>query len=437
MLFYFGTGLDPLWPLLWLAPIPVLWAAQKLRPWPAFLLVCLTYAAGAANLFVYLGSVAVPIPVRLLAMFVPGLWYGFCAWRLRGGGVSAPFEFAAYWTIYEFAHLRFSPHGSFGSLAYSQTGCLPILQLASLTGVLGISFLLMLVPAAVVVGLRDRRALVLPAVLLAAALVYGGVRLSRPQPARVIHAGLAVSDATVRYFRTEDPAETMKVVEVYADRVRRLAQRGAEVVVLPEKFVGVTPAARESVYQVLDKVAREKHVVVVAGLNLAGRKPMRNIAAVFPLSLEYDKLHFVPVLEDGYAPGPGPLHYENDGVSWGVAICKDLDFPDYLRRYAAARPDVLLVPAWDFVADGKMHSRMAVVRGVELGAGLIRTAQEGLLTVSDAQGRIVEEASSSESGEVLLTADLHVQYEPTYYSRWGDWVGWLSLLVAAALSLKR
>ena len=48
-----------------------------------------------------------------------------------------------------------------------------------------------------------------------------------------------------------------------------------------------------------------------------------------------------------------------------VAICKDLDYPPLGRAYARAEVGLLLVPAWDFQNDGWLHSRMAVMRGVE------------------------------------------------------------------------
>jgi hypothetical protein len=52
-------------------------------------------------------------------------------------------------------------------------------------------------------------------------------------------------------------------------------------------------------------------------------------------------------------------------VRYGVEICKDMDFPALTQRYADANVELLLVPAWDFRVDGWLHSRMAIMRGVE------------------------------------------------------------------------
>jgi apolipoprotein N-acyltransferase len=45
-----------------------------------------------------------------------------------------------------------TPHGTAGSLAYSQLRFLPFLQLASVTGPWGMTFLLLLFPSAVTLG---------------------------------------------------------------------------------------------------------------------------------------------------------------------------------------------------------------------------------------------------------------------------------------------
>lgn len=60
------------------------------------------------------------------------------------------------------------------------------------------------------------------------------------------------------------------------------------------------------------------------------------------------------------------------------------------------------MPAWDFVRDGWVHSRIAVVRGVEGDYAVARGADDGLLIPSDARGRVLGERASSGSAGVLL-----------------------------------
>ena len=75
---------------------------------------------------------------------------------------------------------------------------------------------------------------------------------------------------------------------------------------------------------------------------------------------------------------------------------------------------------------------MAVLRGVEGGYAVARSAANGLLTVSDARGRILAERSSSDSADVLLFAIVPIGPGGTFYSRSGDWFAWLCVIIVLA-----
>ncbi len=123
----------------------------------------------------------------------------------------------------------------------------------------------------------------------------------------------------------------------------------------------------------------------------------------------------------------------------GLAICKDMDFHDIGQAYAARNAQLLLVPAWDFSIDGWLHSRMAIMRGVENGFAIARAARSGRLTLSDDRGRVLAEASS-EKHDAELVGDLPLRETQTLYSRWGDWFAWLdlaALIVLLGLALRR
>jgi apolipoprotein N-acyltransferase len=442
--FYFSTGFHTLWPLAWLAPLPILMVAlgeDKARP--AAAVAFLAYFLGSLNLLTYLLRMA---PAGAVAVFLAGPALVFVLSVLVARRVArrtrhwaAVFAFPAAWTSYEFLLSSVSPHGTFGSLAYSQTDVLPLIQIASITGALGITFLVLLVPSALAFGWYfrgDRRRAVLalgvPLGLLIVALGFGWARLAQPSAAPPVPVGLAVKDATIETFETERPEVALPVVDAYARRVRTLAGRGAEVVVLPEKFVGVTPAYAAQVYERLASAAREGHAWVVAGLHWSGPSGKRNVAVVFGpdgrVLAEYDKTHLVPGLEAEYRPGNGFGLLRMGERTWGTAICKDMDFSRLGRRYSRAEVGLMLIPAWDFVRDGRAHSRMAVLRGVEGGYAVVRTAQDGNATVSDDRGRILAEAASSSAPEVLLSAEVTPGPGRTFYSAAGDWMGWLSVL---------
>ncbi len=150
----------------------------------------------------------------------------------------------------------------------------------------------------------------------------------------------------------------------------------------------------------------------------------------------YVKEHLVRGFETPrLAPGQDLLLVDAQARA-GVEICKDMDFPALTRRYADAGAAVLLVPAWDFGDDGWMHARMAVLRGVEQGLPVARSAQSGLLTASDAFGRVQDEARTGDDA-VSQVVVLRAGRIPTLYGRWGDWFAYASagLLLLVLLRL--
>ena len=112
----------------------------------------------------------------------------------------------------------------------------------------------------------------------------------------------------------------------------------------------------------------------------------------------------------------------------GVAICKDMDFPDMIRDYGRRGVELMLVPAWDFVKDGRMHARMALVRGVENGFALARAAAAGRLSASDRYGRVIAEAVTSRERPVTVVTDLGLRGGGTLYARVGDAFAWACAL---------
>jgi apolipoprotein N-acyltransferase len=93
----------------------------------------------------------------------------------------------------------------------------------------------------------------------------------------------------------------------------------------------------------------------------------------------------------------------------------------------------MAVPSFDFVVDGRLHSRMAVVRAVENGFALVRPAMEGRLLVTDAYGRVIAEDRTDGKPEALLVASVPPGPGTTFYARTGDWFGWLAVAGLAGL----
>jgi apolipoprotein N-acyltransferase len=147
-----------------------------------------------------------------------------------------------------------------------------------------------------------------------------------------------------------------------------------------------------------------------------------------------------PERRDRYISGTDYTVQSIGGYSYGLAICKDMHFAALGRAYGERHVAVMLVPAWDFdYLDGWMEARTTVVRGIENGYSIVRASREGLLTASDAYGRILAERPSGDlPGSSLLVKVVVVNPVPTLYTRIGNLLGWICVVAGVVLlSLNR
>jgi len=434
---WFGTGLHPLWFLTWLAPLPVLWYARTASWRAAALVAFAAWFAGGFNMWGYVhGLIGLPVPVILTFLAIPAVVFALAvlAWRreMRAGRAWRAALLPALISVtFEYLTTITSPHATFGSLAYTQMDWLPVVQIASLTGIYGISFLLLLAPAA----LATRRWPVVAAiaVLLAVVVGFGAWRL-RPGTEGHVRVALIVSDAPQdRWAKNEQ--EALAILGRYAAEVETVGH--ANIVVLPEDLGPVPNSALGQARAILGDAARRAGVELVAGLRIGQTPPMLNEALVFrpdgTLEAAYEKHHLIPGIEDGIVVGSQVVTLPGRQGLQGVQICKDLDFPALSREYGRRGVGLLLVPAWDFDADGWLHDRMAMLRGVENGFSIARAARHGLLTLSTSRGLVTLERTTSRAGFIVAEGATRADHDDTLYTRAGDWFAWASIAALAAL----
>ena len=447
VLFWFGTGLHPAWPLVWLAPLPVLVFAASASWWSSALVAAGAWLLGTLNLWHYLHD-ALRLPPAIFVQFygVETLVFALAvllhrALLRRGAYASAIIALPAVRVAYEYLLSVASPHGTAGSLAYTQLDFLPVLQLASLTGPWGLTFAVLAAPAALAVAWRIRgvprrasRTLAVVAAANAAVLGFGAVRLATPASAPTVKVGLVASDPPVSPDVADPGAPTRAVLEAYAMRAAALAAQGARLIVLPEKLaVAADPADLRDSDARFQALADQTGAVIAVGLIRAAPPASYNEARVYTPGQAvqaYEKRHLLPPFESRFTPGDA-LVVASPRATWGVAICKDMDFTPLSRDYGRAGVALMLVPAWDFVLDGLWHGHMAVMRGVESGFGVVRAARQGYLMVSDNRGRILAEMPSDAAPFATLLADAPTGHDATLYLALGDWFAWLTLAALA------
>ena len=459
---YFSFGLGHAWWLAWLAPVPVLWLVfGETASWRAFLAAWAAFALGLTSLERAYGGV-LPGPVLALDILLPSLLFAVAASGARRtarafGPIAGMFTFAALWAGLDLLLALDPAVGTMLSPASAEVGAPVLLQGASLVGFSGVTFLLAAAAAGMALSLRTRN----PApVLLAAALfavnaAYGYWRVSQPAAASMRVA--LVNSNTYGYWApsvhdgqpaARSEAAALAAIDAYTAQVASLRGRQVHLVVLPENIAQIDASWRDQAWAKLAAAADTSGATVVGGFNMIRDGARRNVSLAFmPGATQpaiYEKRHLVPVAESHFfAPGPGPVVLP-DGT--GLEICLDMDSPGMIRHdEVATRPKLLAVPAGEIgthgnwanlgvAADDWFHARDAMLRSVEDGVPMARSAGRGLLTLTDRYGRVVAEAPTA-AGFTTLVAELPLSGRggATVYDRIGDVFGWLCLAIGLGL----
>lgn len=444
------VGLQPVWWLAWIAPAFLLLLGAHAPRGLRFPLVLLAALIASASLFPALRRVMPPLPAAIVVVLLALPWVLIVGETVR---LRRRFEGAA-WTALAFPIFavavdtlmaRFLPDGNWNGYAYTQADVLPVAQLASLLGVPGLVFVLMLVPATLF-HLADTRGRTLDGrflagctfAVVAAVVAFGALRLreSADPAGRAVAFGLVAVDDAIGLKATAPYVAGIR--EAYARHVESLAASGARIVVLPEKIAVVSVESADDWNTWFAGLARTHGVWLLGSVSVAADRTGNFAWLYTPAGARdaiYQKHHLAPP-ERNYAAGNAFVVRTIDGLDYALGICKDMHFASFAREYGARGVAAALVPAWDFVVDADLARRMTALRGVENGYAIVRTSRDGLLSVSDAYGRTLSVARSSPLPGAAAIVRVRLDAgSTTLQSQIGDAFGWLCVALAFALAV--
>lgn len=360
-----------------------------------------------------------------------------------------------------------------GNVGYSLAGVPILLQAASLVGVYGLVFCIVLANVLLAEVLKpSRQSRLVPLCLLSALLVgwvgYGAYRFTslqqeKPQTLKVgllqgnieqgikNHAAFYYSDITERYQKLQTS----------------VLQQGAELVVWPEAALPIYMPVEQTQLQVPLIFAKNQIIGTVTKESTTdetspyGDLMFHNSAVLVDASgfikARYDKAHLVPfgeyvpwpfkALVERIVPGIGaftpgqsfvPFDIQSDKngiVKTAVTICYEGVFPEISRSFVLNGAQLLLNlsnDAWYGVSSAPyQHLNMYVLRAVENGRTFARATNTGISGWIDRLGSVHEATALYE--EATVVADLPLSQETTLYTKLGDMLPVVSFIVLSGL----
>ena len=300
-----------------------------------------------------------------------------------------------------------------------------LIQIAALTGIWGVSFLLWWANAAIAAStLRDARPLFGPAVLMVLAVLVGSRLMAVPGGDRPYVVVAAIQTGG------RSDGEMAALVD-------RATAQEARVVVFPEIAAGEWRPADGRPLRALSRV--RGYAVIGYIERDDGRR--YNCAGVFSprgrLIGSYRKVHlfgsehlkFARGKTTGVVPLPmGPV---------GTPICFDTCLPDVCRQMALGGAVFLLSGSNDPPSPRRvlnpLHAAFGPFRSVESGVALVHADTNAGSLITDRFGRIA--AGAATAGPGLAVARLECATRRTPYRRWGDWFANLCAVAAAGFLL--
>ena len=435
-----------------------------------FFLVLLRWLNFTFRVYSTIPGPLVLVPTALLAGYC-AFWIAAVGWAVSrvaarwstGWALAlAPF----FWVAAEWLRGHLLGGFPWGTLGYSQYLQLPVIQIAELTGVHGVSFLLVAVNAALAgcLLLTWRRAVAGVAaagVLLGATLLFGDARLeestSRPT------ARVTLMQPSIEQPLKWEPRHTQETLSIYFALTRQALAERPELLVWPETATPTILRQDASLVAALTAAAADiKAPILVGSIDAEGRPPrFRNSAFLLTdqgIVGRYDKIHLVPFGEfvplsgvigfvrdwaefiSELEPGTRTVVFPGPPAPYGVVICYEGIFPDLVREFVrnGARLMVNMTnDAWFGRTSGpEQHLSMYPFRAVEHRLSVVRAANTGVSAFIAPTGQIIRRMNLYERG--LLTETVPLRVGRTLFTRLGDWPGLLALAVsAAALALTR
>ncbi len=471
----------------WIAFIPLFLALEKKTPARSFFLGWISgfvFFFGSLNWIITTIVTYGQIPwiigflAFLLMALILACYTGAFAWGVTTCAIHLPLSRTVYapvlWTSLEFIRGHFFLPFPWASLGYSQYLQLPLIQIADVTSVYGVSFLILLVNTVLSEFVlifyfhgKEKKPrfpfswnpLVITFFIVLGVLVYGKIKLVSPGGHEKA-VKLSIIQGNIEQDKKWDEKYRDETLAEYERLSAEAAQSRPDLIVWPETAVPFLYERELKYRERLIQFVKSLHTPLLFGSPSLDPSPAGNewFNSAYLLNSDgvpigrYDKINLVPFGEyvpfhpllffvnkitDGigdFKPGKEPTVFPLAGHPAGTLICFEVIFPELFRQFVDKGAVVMTTitnDAWfGDTSAPYQHFSMVVFRAIENRTPVARAANTGISGFIDSRGRILETTALFVPAQ--LTHELTYYGERTFYTGHGDVFGW-SIVTAGLL----
>ena len=336
------------------------------------------------------------------------------------------------------------PANSWFSLAYTQYGNLPLMQLVSITGIWGISFLIAWFASIVNWAWEQefsfqkiKKGISLYLIIIVLVLLFGGAYLTLlPADSDTVRVAAITRsfDMDIEAKKCNKDVPCLKILfnrslDEFLEDSKQAANAGAKIIVWQENGLAVYQEDEASFIDQGREFAMHEKVYLLMGMYMLSEDRSADENKSFLITpsgqvSEYLKNYVVP--GDNHIVGDGKvLIQDSDYRKLGIIICQDTHVIPFVRQAGKANVGIMLIPNHNYESVTPYIARMPIFRATENGFNMVRADYHGLSNAVDYHGNVLAQMNDFTTEERIMIADIPKQGIKTIYSQIGDSFAWL------------
>ena len=463
---------------IWISLIPLFFLLSKKTPKQSFWLGMVAGFSFYAVLLYWIpdvpahyGGLSISISILIYIVFMLFLALFWAFFSLVFSKIRQSFPIAAFfllpflWVAFEYALTHLLTGFPWGLIGYAQHQNIFFIQMAALTGVYGLSFVIVLFQGLFVLSFQTKKKSFFFMGLTLVLLIHlgGFLSLKNVTPhSETFQASVIQGNVSSDIYWPEITYEEIhQIFDEHINLTNAASTSGSQLIIWPEFSVPLCFSCPSEYYQVfkqtLFQFVQETQRTLLLGTN--EMVPYKDGNLYFNTALclqpdlsftEYYKMHLVPFGE--YIPykkifsfitrmthaigevTPGEEHklHSFKTLPFGSPICYEIIFPDLVRKFVKGGAQFLTTltnDGWYGLSSAPyQHFAIAVMRAVENRRYLLRAATTGISGIIDPFGRIL--SKSELETQTFLTGHITPLSSKTMYSSVGDVLAYVSLTLS-------
>jgi len=375
---------------------------------------------------------------------------------------------SSLWIVLEFARTYFLTGFPWNLIGYSQACFLPLIQIADITGIYGISFLIISFNMALYVVFFNNKqfsivsklkfydtkkfSIIFFVTLICFVLIYGIVKLNKFNSSYGDEITVGILQPNIDQYKKWDQIYRQEIIDELDKNIKYFKNK-AEILVYPESVLpGYLQIEHDIKQLVMDNLQNANlHLIGATGVNIENNEVYNSVFAIdkdgkildvhnknhlvifgeyIPLRKFLSKFFGILNSLGDFSKGSYMTVFKYDKINIGSMICSENFFPNLTRQLIKKDANLLTNhtnDAWfGNSAAPYQHFIMNVFRAVETRKNIVVCANTGVSAVINCAGKVTDKTNVFEQTNFIKTV-FYNDYK-SIYSKIGDLFVYLCLI---------